>query len=226
MSDPARRTAAEAAAALAEPGMRLGLGTGRTMEFVLRALARRIREEGLRLTGIPTSLATAVRARALSIPLAEPDAPCDLAIDGADQVERRTLRLLKGGGGALLREKIIAESARRFVVVADAGKLVDRLGAGFALPVEIIPHGQALTARRIAALGGTPALRLHDGAPFVTDNANHVLDCPGFALIRDPFTLERQLRAIAGVVATGLFLLPVERALIGHDDGTVEDLRP
>lgn len=226
MSEAGRRTAAEAAAALAEPGMRLGLGTGRTMEFVLRALARRIREEGLRVTGIPTSLTTAARARALSIPLAEPDAPCDLAIDGADQVERRTLRLLKGGGGALLREKIIAESAARFVIVADAAKLVDHLGTGFPLPVEITPFGHAHATRRIAALGGLPTLRLRDGEPFLTDNANLVLDCPGFAPIRDPFTLERSLRAIAGVVATGLFLLPVERALIGHDDGTVEDLRP
>lgn len=226
MSEAGRRAAAEAAAALAEPGMRLGLGTGRTMEFVLRALARRIREEGLRVTGIPTSLATAARARALSIPLAEPDAPCDLAIDGADQVERGSLRLLKGGGGALLREKIIAESAHRFVVVADAAKLVDHLGTGFPLPVEITPYGHALATHRIAALGGTPALRLRDGAPVATDNANLVLDCPGFAPIRDPFTLERSLRAIAGVVATGLFLLPVERALIGHEDGTVGDLRP
>jgi ribose 5-phosphate isomerase A len=226
MGEVGRRIAAEAAAALAEPGMRLGLGTGRTMEFVLRALARRIREEGLRVTGIPTSLATAARARALSIPLAEPDAPCDLAIDGADQVERHTLRLIKGGGGALLREKIIAESAHRFVVVADAAKLVDHLGTFFPLPVEITPFGHALATVRIAALGGTPALRLRDGAPLATDNANFVLDCPGFAPIRDPYTLERSLRAIAGVVATGLFLLPVERALIGHDNGTVEELHP
>lgn len=225
MSDLARRAAAEAAAALAEDGMRLGLGTGRTMEMVLRALARRMREGGLRFTGVATSAATAARARALGIALEEADAPCDLALDGADEVERGSLRLIKGGGGALLREKIVAESARRFVVVAEAGKLVARLGA-FALPVEVAAFGHSATARRVAALGGAPVLRLRDGEAVRTDNANLVLDCPGFAPIRDPYTLERSLRAIAGVVATGLFLLPVERALIGHADGRVEVLRP
>lgn len=226
MSDAARQAAAEAAAALVADGMRLGLGTGRTMELVLQALAGRIVLEGLRIEGVATSEATAARAWALGIPLVEADAPCDLAIDGADRIERGTLRLIKGGGGALTREKIVAESARRFVVAAEAAKLVDRLGDGFALPVEVLPFGHAATLRRIAALGGAPALRRQDGAPVRTDNGNLVLDCPGFGAIRDPFTLERSLRAIAGVVATGLFLLPVERAIIGHGDGTVEVLVP
>jgi ribose 5-phosphate isomerase A len=226
MSETARRAAAEAAAALAEPGMRLGLGTGRTMAFVLEALARRIREEGLRLEGIPTSEATAARARALAIPLAAPDTPCDLAIDGADQVERTTLRLLKGGGGALLREKIVAETARRFVVVAEEGKLVGQLGSGFPLPVEIVPFAHRHTLDRIAALGGAPTLRMRDESIVQTDNGNLIVDCPGFAPLRDPFTLERQLRAIAGVVATGLFLMPVERVILGQGDGTTRELRP
>ena len=226
MSELGRIAAAETAARLVDPGMRLGLGTGRTMEAVLRALARRVREEGLRFTGIPTSEATAARARSLGLSLAELDAPCDLAIDGADQIECGTLRLLKGGGGALLREKIVAESAARFVVVADAAKLVDTLGVGFPLPVEVPPFGHDATARRIAALGGAPVLRQRDGAPFRTDNGNFILDCPGFAPIRDPFTLDRVLRSFAGVVATGLFLLPVERALVGHADGRVEELLP
>jgi ribose 5-phosphate isomerase A len=225
VSELGRIAAAEAAARLAEPGMRLGLGTGRTMEAVLRALARRVREEGLAFAGIPTSEATAARARALGLLIAAPDTPCDLAIDGADQIERGTLRLLKGGGGALLREKIVAESAARFVVVADAAKLVDRLGTGFPLPVEVTPFGHEATARRIAALGGRPALRMAGGTPFRTDNGNLILDCPGFAPIRDPFTLDRVLRSLAGVVCTGLFLLPVECAFIGHEDGRVEELR-
>jgi ribose 5-phosphate isomerase A len=215
VSDRARQAAARAAIALVEDGMRLGLGTGRAMALVVAGLA------GRRITGVATSAATAAQARALGIPLEEPDLPVDLAIDGADQVERLTLRLLKGGGGALTREKIVAETARRFVVVAEAPKLVDRLGSGFALPVEIIPFGAAATARRIAALGGAPARR-----PGSTDNGNLILDCPGFAPIRDPFTLERRLRAIAGVVATGLFLMPVERALIGGPDGSVQELLP
>ena len=221
----ARQAAAAAAVALVEDGMRLGLGTGRTMELVLRVLAGRIAAEGLRVTGIPTSEATASRARALGIVLVEPGAPCDLALDGADQIERGSLRLIKGGGGALLREKIVAESARRFVVVADAAKVVGRLGEGFALPVEVVKFGVEATARRLAALGGAPVVRRRDGVAVTTDNGNLVLDCPGFAPIRDPFTLERSLRAVAGVVATGLFLLPVERVLVGHDDGTVEVLR-
>ena len=204
--------------------MCLGLGTGRTMELVLRALAGRMRG-GLRFTGVATSEATAVRARALGIELVAAEGPCDLAIDGADEIERGTLRLIKGGGGALLREKIVAESARRFVVVAEAGKLVDRLG-GFALPVEVVPFGCAVTAARIAALGGAPVLRRCEGGPVRTDNGNLVLDCPGFAPIGDPFTLERRLRAVAGVVASGLFLLPVECAIIGHGDGRVEELLP
>jgi len=224
VSELGRIAAAEAAARLVEPGMRLGLGTGRTMEAVLRALARRVRDEGLAFAGVPTSEATAARARALGLLIVAADAPCDLAIDGADQIERGTLRLIKGGGGALLREKIVAESAARFVVVADAGKLVDRLGIGFPLPMEIVPFGHEAIARRIAGLGGAPVLRMRAGVPFRSDNGNLILDCPGFAPIRDPFTLERVLRGIAGVVCTGLFLLPVERALVGHEDGRVEEL--
>ena len=226
MSELGRIAAAEAAARLVEPGMRLGLGTGRTMEAVLRALARRVRDEGLAFAGVPTSEATAARARALGLLIVAADAPCDLAIDGADQIERGTLRLIKGGGGALLREKIVAESAARFVVVADAGKLVDRLGIGFPLPMEIVPFGHEAIARRIAELGGAPVLRMRAGVPFRSDNGNLILDCPGFAPIRDPFTLERVLRSLAGVVCTGLFLLPVERALVGHEDGRVEELLP
>jgi len=225
MSERARQAAAEAAAALVEDGMLLGLGTGRTMDLVLQVLSERIATEGLRVTGVATSEATASRAWALSIPLADADAPCDLALDGADQVERGTLRLIKGGGGALLREKIVAESARRFVVVAEASKLVDRLGQDFALPVEVVPFGYGATARRLAALGGAPEVRRRGGAPIRTDNGNLVLDCPGFAVIRDPFTLERCLRAVAGVVASGLFLLPVECVLVGDDDGSVAELR-
>ncbi len=224
MNEQAARAAAAAAASLAADGMLVGLGTGRTMRLVLDALAGRMRDEGLRITGQPTSEATVAHARALGIPLAEPDAPADLALDGADQIERGTLRLLKGGGGALLREKIVAESARRFVVVADAGKLVDRLGSGFALPVEVAPFGHAATARRIAALGGAPVLRQRAGAPARSDGGHLLYDCPGFGPIRDPFTLERQLRAIAGVLGTGLFLIAVERALVGRPDGSVDEI--
>jgi ribose 5-phosphate isomerase A len=226
MNQAAKLAAATAAAALVEDGMVLGLGTGSTMRLVLAAIAGRVRAEGLRLTGLATSQATAAQATALGIRLAEPDAPADLALDGADEIERGSLRLLKGGGGALLREKIVAESARRFVVVADDGKLVDCLGATMGLPVEVAAFGHAATARRLAALGAAPELRQAGGEPFRTDGGNPIYDCPGFGRLSDPYTLERQLRAIAGVLGTGLFLLPVERAIIGGADGCVLELRP
>ncbi len=210
----AKRAAGEAAAALVEPGMRLGLGTGTTMRFAIEAIARR----GLDVAGVPTSEATAALARAHGLRLVELDGtPLDLAIDGADEVELGTLRLIKGHGGALLREKIVAATARRFVVVADEGKLVPVLGA--ALPVEADPFGLAATQAAIAGLGGAPRLR-----PGRSDGNHAILDCPGFAPIRDPYTLERALRAIPGVIATGLFLLPVERVLVGQDNGTVREI--
>jgi ribose 5-phosphate isomerase A len=220
VSDPAKRAAADAAVALVEDGMTVGLGSGTTMRCVVAALGARVRA-GLRLTGVPTSAETAGWARDAGIALAAPAPGIDLALDGADEIERGTLRLIKGLGGALLREKIVAELARRFVVVADESKLVATLGARAPLPVEVDPVAAEAIAARLAALGGAPRLRTRDGAPVRTDGGHFILDCPGFAPIRDPFTLERQLRAIAGVLATGLFLLPVECALIGRADGSV-----
>ena len=223
--DAAKRAAGEAAAALVERGMLLGLGTGSTVWFLVEALGRRVREEGLRIVGVPTSEATARQATGLGIPLADPDAAIDLAIDGADEVERGTLRLIKGLGGALLREKVVAQLARRFVVVADASKVVGCLGERAPLPVEVVRFGLAATTRRIAEAGGAPVLRRAGDAPFVTDNGNLVLDCGGFAPIRDPYTLERTLRGIAGVVGTGLFLDVAECAFIAGPDGGVTTLR-
>jgi ribose 5-phosphate isomerase A len=150
----------------------------------------------------------------------------DLTIDGADEVERGTLRLIKGLGGALLREKIVAESSSRFVVVADATKIVDTLGEKSPLPVEVVRFGHVTTARRLSDLGGRPVPRVErDGSPFITDGGNLIFHCAGFAPIRDPFTLQRQLRAIAGVVETGLFIDRAERALIGAADGSVSVMR-
>ena len=223
--EAAKRAVGHAAAALVEHGMLVGLGTGSTARHLVARLGERVRDEGLRLTGVPTSEATAAQAAALGIPLAEPDAPLDLAIDGADEVELGTLRLIKGLGGALLREKIVAQLARRFVVVADATKLVDVLGARAPLPVEVARYGLAATTRRVAEAGGEPVLRLGtDGAPYLTDGGNVILDCAGFAPIRDPFTLQRELRAIAGVFETGLFLELADEALIAGADGGVRRL--
>ncbi len=225
-AEAAKQAAGEAAAALVEDGMLLGLGTGTTVRYLVDALGRRVREEGLRITGVPTSVATATQATALGIPLADPEHPIDLAIDGADEVERGTLRLIKGLGGALLREKIVAQLARRFVVVADSAKVVTLLGERAPLPVEVTRFGLAATTRRVAEAGGQPVLRPgKDGEPFVTDGGNLILDCAGFAPIADPFTLGRTLRAIAGVIETGLFLEIATEALIAHPDGRIETLR-
>jgi ribose 5-phosphate isomerase A len=227
-AEAGKRAAAEAAASLIENGMVLGLGTGSTMAYVLDALARRIATEGLSVRGVPTSEWTGARATALGIPLTDlaHDPVLDLAIDGADDIERGRLRLIKGLGGALLREKIVAEAARRFVVVADASKLVDRLGQRSPLPIEIVKFGHDATQRRIGALGLAPAMRLAaDKTPFVTDNGNYVLDASGLAALRDdPAVIEASLRDIAGVIGTGLFLHGVERAVIGHADGHIETL--
>jgi ribose 5-phosphate isomerase A len=225
-SDAAKRAAGEAAAALVEDGMLLGLGSGSTVKHTVIALGRRVRE-GLRIVGIPTSTETEALALTLGITLAEPETVAiDLAIDGADEVERGTLRLIKGLGGALLREKIVAEASRRFVVVADASKVVGTLGEHAPLPVEVARFGHVATAARLAALGGLPALRRDAGGrAFVTDGGNLIFDCPGFAPIRDPFTLQRELRAIAGVLETGLFIDRAEQAIIGAADGSVTVMR-
>ena len=220
MSDTAKRAAAHAAAALVETGMHLGLGSGSTIRFFIEALAARIRDDGLAITAIPSSDSTETRARAAGIPLAAHIAGIDFAVDGADEVEHGTQHLLKGGGGALLREKIIAQSARRLVIIADETKQVACLGSRMALPVEVDPFAWELTAAHIAILGGAPALR----AGPRTDGHHLILDCPGFGPIRDPYTLERRLHAIAGVIATGLFLMPVERVLIGLADGGVREI--
>ncbi len=224
-AESAKRAVGFAAAALVQDGMLVGLGTGSTVRHLVARLGERLRDEGLRFTGVPTSEATAAQATALGIKLADADAEIDLAIDGADEVEAGTLRLIKGLGGALLREKIVAELARKFVVVADDGKLVQCLGERAKLPVEVTRFGVAATSRRVADLGGAPVLRAGaNGAPFVTDGGNFVLDCGGFAPIRDPFTLQRQLRSIAGVVETGLFLQLAQSALIAGADGSVREL--
>ncbi|MDA8252602.1 MAG: ribose-5-phosphate isomerase RpiA [Rhodospirillales bacterium] len=222
-AEQAKRAAAEAAARLVEEGMLVGLGSGSTVRYLIEALGRRVREEGLSMVGIPTSTETDALALTHGITLAEPGAaPIALAIDGADEVERGTLRLIKGLGGALLREKIVAEAAARFVVIADASKVVERLGERAPLPVEVVRFGHAATARRLAELGGRPVLRrLRGEAVFVSDGGNVIYDCPGFTPIRDSFTLQRDLRAMAGVVETGLFAHHAGCALIGGADGRV-----
>lgn len=191
-----------------ETGMIVGLGTGTTGEFVLLALARRI-QEGLRITGVPTSERTAARARDLGIPLTELTGPIDIAIDGADEVTRGTLHLIKGRGGALTREKIVAQAAARFLVVVDQTKMVDVLGQ-VPVPVEVIPFGWQATARRIGA-----TFQRRD---FVTDNSNYILDC-AFGPIESPDSLASRLDRITGVVEHGLFIGMATEVHVGTTSG-------
>jgi ribose 5-phosphate isomerase A len=205
--DVLKRAAAEVAVELVQDGMVVGLGTGSTTSFAVEALARRHRQ-GLRFLGIPTSGRTAALATALGIPLTSfaEHRQIDLTIDGADEVERGTLNLIKGLGGALLREKIVASASRQLVIVVDSTKMVDRLGARTPVPVEIVDFGLELTQVALEVLGADVRLRASPtGAPFVTDSGHRILDCT-FGLIADPAHLEERIGRVVGVVDSGLFI--------------------
>jgi ribose 5-phosphate isomerase A len=219
-----KQAAARHAVALVADGMAFGLGSGTTMQHVLDALGERVRA-GLRVVGVPTSEATAARARALGIPLTtlaeRPD--LDLALDGADEIDPR-LDLVKGRGGSLLREKVVATAARRLVIVADASKLVPRLGTRAPVPVEVVPFAATWCARRLERLGARPALRGGAARPFVTDNGNWILDS-AFGPVADAAALAAAIRALPGVVEHGFFLGMADTAVVAHADGRVEELR-
>ena len=221
-SDWEKQTAAHAAVALVQSGEVVGLGSGSTATHVVRFLAERIRNEGLRVVGIPTSQQTRKLAEQLNIPLTTLDQTqqIDITLDGADEIDH-DLNLIKGGGGALLREKIIASASRRLIIVADSTKTVARLGK-FPLPVEVIPFAQILIERRIGALGAQVSLRRGaDDNPYVTDEGHHILDCR-FGEIANPSELAGKLRAFPGVVEHGLFIGMAEMALVGKDGGVVQ----
>ncbi|MBK7642627.1 MAG: ribose-5-phosphate isomerase RpiA [Planctomycetes bacterium] len=203
--------------------MTLGLGTGSTVHFSLLRLAERIRSEGLRVRGVPTSLDTERKAREWGIPLVDLGAveSLDLGIDGADEIDP-SFRMVKGGGGALLREKVVATLARRMVIVVGEGKVVPKLGTSFALPVEVVPFAVPSVARAIARLCCTPKERRHAGQSYRTDNGNAVLDCSFASGIEDPEGLERTLRTIPGIVESGLFLGLAHVLVVGKNDGTLQ----
>jgi len=214
-----KREAAEAAAALVTDGMVVGLGTGSTAALAIAALVRRVKE-GLRIVAIPTSERSAAQAREGGITLTDFAAhpAIDLTIDGADEVARGTLDLVKGLGGALLREKIVAAASAKLVIVVDGAKLVDRLGSTTVVPVEVVPFGWEATAHHIRALGGVPAQRRTDAAPFRTDGGNFILDCQ-FGPIDDPAALDRQLQLIVGVIETGFFIGRTAEVLVADASG-------
>jgi ribose 5-phosphate isomerase A len=202
-----KRAAAEAAVELVQDGMVVGLGTGSTAAFAVAALARRHRQ-GLRFIGIPTSQLTATQARAAGVPLTSfaEHRQIDLTIDGADEVERGTLNLIKGLGGALLHEKIVAAASRRLVIIVDGAKLVDQLGTHSPVPVEVVAFGLEATQAALQSLGASASLRRSPaGEDFVTDSGNRILDC-GFGAIADPARLEERIRRVVGVVESGLFI--------------------
>jgi ribose 5-phosphate isomerase A len=216
----AKQRAGYKAAEFVEDGMRVGLGTGTTAYWLVEALGRRVREEGLRVRCVPTSRRTEEQARGLGITLVTLGGAggLDLAIDGADEIGPG-LALIKGGGGALLREKLVASAARRFVVVADSSKRVEVLGR-FPLPVEVVRFGWELTARRVADVTGVEPVprRGEGGEPFVTDNGNFILDCR-CGEIRDPARLERELKSLTGVVESGLFVRMAHSAVLADEEG-------
>jgi len=216
-----KKAAAEAAARLVESGMVVGLGTGSTAKFLVSALGRRVADERLRIIGIPTSERTAEQARELHIPLATiaEYTQIDLTIDGADEVERGTLFLVKGHGGALLREKIVAAASKRMVIVVDESKVVDRLGSLLSVPVEVVPFGWQSTEQRLKQLSANPTLRLGmDNKPYVTDGGHYILDC-AFGPIPAPKEVANDLDHVVGVVEHGLFLGFAAEVYVGGPAG-------
>ncbi|MGC2154156.1 MAG: ribose-5-phosphate isomerase RpiA [Terriglobales bacterium] len=219
--DHEKELAGRAAAKLVNDGDIVGLGTGSTAYFAVIALGERVKA-GLKIIGIPTSIATAELARKVGIPLTTLDQhpAIDIDIDGADEVDPHLI-LIKGGGGALLREKVIAAASKKFIVVADSAKIVSVLGK-FPLPVEIIAFARAVVEPKIAGLGASIKMRTRpDGSPYLTDNGNPILDC-SFGKIEDPPALSRALNNIPGVVEHGLFIGLASKALVGKENSVEE----
>ena len=223
-ADDLKRMAAEKAMDYVEPGMKVGLGTGSTARYFVELLGARVKA-GLDVLCVPTSEATRAQAAALGIPLTTlDDTPSlDLTVDGADEIDDE-LRLIKGGGGALLREKIVAAASSRMFVIADASKCVAMLGA-FPLPVEVVRFGARATLEMVQALaadvgchGEIGVRHTPDGRPFITDNGNYIFDC-AFSRIEEPELLDEALKVAPGVVENGLFLGLADMAIIGTHDG-------
>jgi ribose 5-phosphate isomerase A len=219
--DHLKKLAGETAAKLVEDRMVVGLGTGSTATYAIQALGQRVENEGLRIFGIPTSARTMEQARNVHIPLTtfaeHPE--IDLTIDGADEILPGPLYLIKGHGGALLREKIVAAASKRMVVVADSSKIVKTLGELCSVPTEIVPFGWEATQKKLERLDARPTLRLGaDKKPYITDGGHYILDC-AFGAIDDPKEVAHHLDHVVGLVEHGLFLKFATEAVVATADG-------
>jgi len=219
--DHEKELAARDSLRFVQDGQIVGLGTGSTAAYFVRFLGERVRE-GLKIKGIPTAVRTRELATSLGIPLTTLDEyqEIDVTIDGADEINPH-LQLIKGGGGALLREKVVASASKKLVIIADSSKQVAILGK-FPLPVEVVGFAQALVTKKIQGLGATVKLRVEsDGKPYVTDEGHHILDCC-FGRIPDPPALARKLSDMPGVMEHGLFIGMASVALVGKGDEVIE----
>lgn len=214
-----KEMAAAEAVRYVEDGMVVGLGSGSTASIAIRLIGDRVKAEELDILGVPTSKASDLLGRAVGIRIVELDdhPTVDLTIDGADEVDPE-LNLIKGLGGALVREKIVAAASVVEIIVSDDSKLVDYLGQKAPLPVEVVKFSFKTTVRRLTALGCRPELRMRDGAPFTTDNGNYIVDCR-FQRIEHPAAMESVINNIPGVVDNGLFVDRASKAMIGTKDG-------
>lgn len=219
-----KELAAIAAVSLVQDGMVVGLGTGSTAEIAIRHLGQLVKA-GLRIRCVPTSKATEALAASLRIPLTtlEVNPLVDLTIDGADEVDPQ-LNLIKGGGGAHFREKVVARASQREIIIVDSGKLVKRLGERFAVPVEVHPFAWRVAATALTELACVPVLRERGPSPFLTDNGYHILDCK-FDGIDDPAALEKEINNVPGVLENGLFVGLASLVLVG-EAGSLRRLEP
>jgi ribose 5-phosphate isomerase A len=216
MDDPKKR-AAESALKLIRDGQVIGLGTGSTAKFAIEGLGRMV-GAGLSVKGVPTSIATEQMARECGIPLVglNEAGAIDITFDGADEIDP-DFNMIKGGGGALTREKLVALASTKRVILVDDSKLVSTLGQSRLLPIEVLPFSWTLSARLVSALGCVVSLRQHGESAFVTDNGNHILDC-AFGPIEDAAALEKRIKLLPGVVECGLFIGIADTLVIGFAD--------
>ena len=214
-----KQLAGEKAVEFIEDGMIVGLGTGSTAYWAIQKIGQRVRE-GLRIRAIATSTRSEQQARSLQIPIIDfaDTQQIDITIDGADEADAQ-LNLIKGGGGALLREKIVATNSRQLIVVADESKLVRVLGK-YPLPVETVIFGYETVQKKLKALGCEPKLRMDGNACYLTDNGNYILDC-AFNEIKNPLELHEAINAIVGVVENGLFVNIAAKMVIAYQDGSI-----